>query len=167
MSRHNTMTLTTEDLLFSAEITHNIAIPPHILHPAETGKEPPPEPETVELRPLRLIDLQRIQKAGQNQNYLTSVLMVQQALVDPQMTIDQVNNLHAGLVQFLLQEVNRISGLGLAEEELRQTVQAPLAKACFILAREFGWTPEQCAGLTMGQILLYLEMLGTNQEDKG
>ena len=166
MSRHKTMTLTTEDLLFSAEITHSLTIPAHILHPAETGIEPAPEPDTVELRPLRLIDLQRIQKAAQNQSYLSSVLMVQQALVAPQMTIDQVNHLHAGLVQFILQEINRISGLGIAGDELHQTVQAPLAKACFILAREFGWTPEQCAGLTMGQILLYLEMLGNNQEDQ-
>jgi hypothetical protein len=165
MSRHNAMIVTTEDLLFSAEITHSITIPPHILHPAEMGRETVAEPATVELRPLRLIDLQRIQKAGQNQNYLTSVLMVKQALVAPPMTLDQVNHLHASLVQFLLQETNRISGLGMAGDELQQTVQAPLAKACFILAREFGWTPEQCAGLTMGQILLYLEMLGNNPEE--
>ena len=161
------MTLTTEDLLFSAELTHSITIPPHILHPAETASATPSEAETVELRPLRLIDLQRIQKAGPNQTYLTSVLMVQQAMVAPHMTIDQVNGLHAGLVRFLLQEVNRISGLGMAGDELRQTVQAPLAKACFILAREFGWTPEQCAALTMGQILLYLEMLGNTPEEGG
>ena len=37
-------------------------------------------------------------------------------------------------------------------------VQAPLAKACFVLAKEFGWTPEQVSGMTIGQILLYLEM---------
>ncbi len=159
------MTLQTEDLLFSAEITHTIPVPPHILYPAEPDKEPPQSIGTVELRPLRLIDLQRIHKAGENQNHLTSVLMVQQALVDPKMTIEQVNSLHAGLVQFLLQEINRISGLGLAGDELRETVQAPLAKACFILAREFGWTPEQCAGLTMGQVLLYLEMLGNKTEE--
>jgi hypothetical protein len=159
------MTLTTEDLLFSAEITHTLTIPAHVLHPAAPDKKAPPDSDTVELRPLRLIDLQRIQKAAQNQSYLSSVLMVQQALVAPQMTIDQVNHLHAGLVQFILQEINRISGLGMGGDELRQTVQAPLAKACFILAREFGWTPEQCAGLTMGQILLYLEMLGHDEED--
>ena len=159
------MTLTSEDLLFSAEITHSITIPPNILNPAGSGDTSSSEPATVELRPLKLLDLQRIQKAGRDQDYLTSVLMVQQALVSPKMTVEQVNRLHAGLVQFLLQEVNRISGLGLAGDELRQSVQAPLAKACFILAREFGWTPEQCAGLTMGQILLYLEMLGSNQEE--
>ena len=159
--------LTTEDLLFSAEITHQVVIPPHILRPAEEKTETEDGPATVELRPLRLIDLQRIQKAGQDQHHLTSVLMVQQALVQPKMSIDQVNNLHAGLVQFLLAEVNRISGLAVSSDELQQTVQAPLAKACFILAREFGWTPEQCADLSMGQVLLYLEMLGKNDQEVG
>jgi hypothetical protein len=42
-------------------------------------------------------------------------------------------------------------------------VQAPLAKACFILAKEFGWTPEEVSGMTIGQILLYLEMSHNEQ----
>ncbi|MGI6655689.1 MAG: hypothetical protein ACOX5Z_02465 [Desulfobulbus sp.] len=159
------MTLTSEELLFAAELTHTVTIPAHILHPA--GDEADAAPGSVELRPLRLLDLQRIHKAARDQSVLTSVLMVQQALVEPKMSVDQVNRLHAGLVQHLLAEVNRISGLGLEGDELRQTVQAPLARACFILAREFGWTPEQCASLTMGQILLYLEMLGENREEAG
>ena len=79
------------------------------------------------------------------------------------------DGVHVGQDDFPVAEVRRPVRpnklVGLAGDELRQTVQAPLAKACFILAREFGWTPEQCAGLTMGQILLYLEMLGTNQEE--
>jgi hypothetical protein len=33
-----------------------------------------------------------------------------------------------------------------------------LAKACFILAKEFGWSPEDVSAMTIGQILLYLEM---------
>ena len=41
---------------------------------------------------------------------------------------------------------------------LEEHVQAPLARACFILAKEFGWTPEEVSGMTIGQILLYLEM---------
>ncbi len=157
--------LTTEDLLFSAELTHKVVIPPQVLRPGAENPEETASPATVELRPLRLLDLQRIQKAGQDRQYLSSVLMVQQALVQPKMSIDQVNSLHAGLVQFLLAEVNRISGLAVSGDELRQTVQAPLARACFILAREFGWTPEQCAGLSMGQVLLYLEMLGKNERE--
>jgi hypothetical protein len=43
-------------------------------------------------------------------------------------------------------------------------VQAPLAKACFVLADEFGWTAEDVAGMTIGQILMYLEMAGRVSE---
>jgi hypothetical protein len=93
--------------------------------------------------------------------------MVQQALVEPKLSIDQVNRMHAGLVEFLLREVNRISGLAMSADELETAVQAPLARACFVLSREFGWTPEQCAGLTVGQVLLYLEMLGRNRAGEG
>ena len=85
--------------------------------------------------------------------------MVQQSLVEPAMTVDQVGNLPAGLMQFLLAEVNRISGLSLSEDEMQHAVKAPLTKAVFVLAKEFGWTPSECSELTVGQVLLYLEML--------
>ena len=71
--------------------------------------------------------------------------------------------MHAGLVEFLLHEVNRISGLALAGDELEQVVHAPLARACFVLAREFGWTPDECARLTIGQVLLYVDLLGRGE----
>jgi len=63
--------------------------------------------------------------------------------------------------------VNRISGLGMSADELEQAVQAPLAKACFTLAREFGWSPEQCANLSVGQVLLYLEMAARDRATVG
>ena len=87
------------------------------------------------LRPLVLADVQRIQRAARDERALTSVLMVQQALVEPTVTVEQVNRMHAGLVEFLLGEVNRISGLQLDRDELEEAVQAPLARACFVLAR--------------------------------
>jgi len=89
--------------------------------------------------------------------------MVTQALVEPRLRIDQVHRLPAGLVEFLLAEVNRVSGLSLHRDELAEAVHAPLARACFVLAQEFGWTPDRCAELTVGQILLYLEMLGRGE----
>ena len=73
--------------------------------------------------------------------------------------------MHAGLVQFLLREVNRLSGLDLGADEIESLVRAPLARACFVLAREFGWTPDECASLTMGQIMLYVAMLGRRGEE--
>ena len=112
------------------------------------------------LRPLVLADVQRVQQAAREDKALTSVLMVQQALVEPAVTVEQVNRMHCGLVEFLLGEVNRISGLRIGRDELDEVVHAPMARACFVLAREFGWTPDECAALTVGQVLIYLEMLG-------
>jgi hypothetical protein len=148
--------LTADDLLLGGAETHTISVPAAILHPTGGGDGD----GTVVLRPLRLVELQRIHKAAQDQEALTSVLMVQQALVEPKLSIDQVSRMHAGLVQFLLREVNRLSGLDLGADEIEALVKAPLARACFVLAREFGWTPDECANLTMGQIMLYVAMMG-------
>jgi hypothetical protein len=57
-----------------------------------------------------------------------------------------------------VEQINAISGINTPQDQLAELVQAPLAKACFILAREFGWSPEDVSGMTIGQILLYLEM---------
>ncbi|HKE20253.1 MAG TPA: hypothetical protein VKB80_35510 [Kofleriaceae bacterium] len=152
------MSLSVGDLLLGGSLTHTVEIPAHVLAPAGGGA-----PATVQLRPLRLVDVHRIQKAAQESQALTSVLMVQQALVEPKATIDEVNRMHAGLVEFLLREVNRISGLTMNGDEIQSVVQAPLARACFVLSRELGWTPDECAGLTLGQILLYVEMIGRGQ----
>ncbi len=160
-------TLTTDELLIGGRATHTVALPDGVLSPALTpaskATEPDGEAATVVIRPLVLADVQRIHKAAGEQRALVSVLMVQQALVEPSLSIDQVNQMHAGLVQFLLAEVNRVSGLTIATDELNEAVQAPMARACFTLAREFGWTPDECAELTVGQVLLYLEMLGRGE----
>lgn len=153
------MALSAEELLLGSEATAVVEIPPEVLEPAGGGGDA--APSTVVIRPLTLADVQRIQRAARDERALTSVLMVQQALVEPKVTVEQVNRMHAGLVEHLLREVNRVSGLQLERDELQETVQAPLARACFVLAREFGWTPEECAALTLGQALVYLELLGS------
>lgn len=146
--------LTAEDLLAGSGQTHAVVIPADVM-PAGAGAVG----GEVLLRPLTVADVQRIGKATRDQGVLASVLMVQQALVDPDMTIDQVGALPAGLARFLLAEVNKISGLALSEDDLHNAVKAPLTRATFVLAREFGWSPSQCSELTVGQVLLYLEML--------
>jgi hypothetical protein len=148
--------LTTDELLLGGSATHTVEIPPDVLMSGDV-------PARVVLRPLVLADVQRIHHAAQESRDLTSVLMVQQALVEPKVTLDDVNHMHAGLVEFLLHEVNRISGLTLGGDELEQVVRAPLARACFVLAREFGWTPDECARLTVGQVLLYVDLLGRGE----
>jgi len=165
--------LSVDDLLLGAGTTHVVAVPADVLRPADAGRPAEgaahangsggPGGATVVIRPLVLADVQRIHKAAQASNVLTSVLMVAQALVEPRASVDEVSRMHAGLVEFLLGEVNRVSGLSLAGDDLDEALRAPLARACFVLAREFGWTPEECAGLTLGQILLYVEMLGRGE----
>ena len=149
--------LTTDELLLGGRGKHTVDVPPDVL--MGDGDVP----SQVVLRPLVLADVQRIHQAATDSRDLTSVLMVQQALVEPTVTIDDVNHMHAGLVEFLLHEVNRISGLTLGGDELEQVVRAPLARACFVLAREFGWTPDECARLTVGQVLLYVDLLGRGE----
>ncbi len=90
---------------------------------------------------------------------LTAGLMVQRALVEPELNLAQVGALHAGLLHYLLERVNEISGISASGELLQQAVSAPLSRAAFVLAREFGWTPQQVSELTLGQVLLNLEML--------
>jgi hypothetical protein len=149
--------LTTDELLLGGSTTHTVDVPADVLM-GDAGT-----PAQVVLRPLVLADVQRIHQAAAESRDLTSVLMVQQALVEPKVTIEDVNQMHAGLVEFLLHEVNRISGLTLGGDELEQVVRAPLARACFVLAREFGWTPDECARLTVGQVLLYVDLLGRGE----
>ena len=163
------MALTCDQLLLGGTATHTVEIPEEILRPSVDGANASSEtdgvdgPSQVVLRPLLLADVQQIHEAAKESRDLTSVLMVQQSLVEPKVTLDDVNHMHAGLVEFLLHEVNRISGLSLDRDELEEVVQAPLARACFVLGREFGWTPDECARLTVGQVLLYLELLGRGE----
>jgi len=145
-------TLTTEELLAGSSLTHPIDVPAELI-PGNGGLA-----GQVVLKPLTVKDVQLIVKATRDDAALSSSLMIQQALVEPALTAAQVAALPAGLARFLVDQVNRISGLTTSADDLTEHVQAPLARACFALAREFGWTPEEASGLTIGQILLYLQM---------
>lgn len=154
-----TKMLTSEQLLAGAAATYTVAVPAALLGPGGEGAAD----GEVTLRPLTVRDVQRVAQAAKEQRLLTSVLMVQQSLVNPKLTIEETGSLSAGLLEFLLGRVNEISGLRLEEDDLDQAVRAPLARACFILSREFGWTPLETAALTVGQVLLYLEMLARQE----
>jgi hypothetical protein len=148
------MTLTAEELLAGSALTHEVDIPPDLL--GDDGSSP--GGGRVVLRPLTVRDLQRIGKAARDDEGLSAALLIQEALVEPQLKLDQVSQLPAGLARFLVGLINDISGISTPRDALEEHVQAPLAKACFVLAKEFGWTAEEVSGMTIGQILLYLEM---------
>lgn len=148
--------LTAEELLAGGDLTYEVEIPPHILNPGggEAGAV-----NTVRLRPLTIRDIQLISRAARENDELIGTLMVQRALVEPELSVAEVSVMHAGLVQFLLHEVNRISSITTTTQQVAAVVEDPLAKAAFILAREFGWTPQEISDLTLGQVLVHLQML--------
>ena len=148
------MMLTPEELLAGGSLNHQVEIPADLL----PGREDDLASRQVNLKPLSIHDLQRIDKASKDDESLSAALMIKQAMAEPSLTLDHVLALPAGLGRFLVEQINVISGIDTPRDSLEEYVQAPLAKACFILAKEFGWTPEEVSGMTIGQILLYLEM---------
>jgi hypothetical protein len=155
------MILSAEQILAGGGLTHEVEVPAPLVSSNGSAAE-----GRVVLRPLTVRDLQRIGKAAREDDSLAATLMLQQAMVEPPLDLDQVGQMPAGLARFLLERVNAISGISTPCDELEELVQAPIAKACFILAKEFGWTPEEVSGMTIGQILLYLEMTHTSGNGK-
>ncbi len=155
------MALNADDLLAGSSLTHEINIPAELLgHEAGDSFS-----SQVMLRPLTVRDLQRIGKAANDDDSLSAALMIQTAMAEPVLKFDQVSQLPAGLARFLVDRINAISGIDASGDMLKEYVQTPLAKACFVLAKEFCWTPEEVSGMTIGQILLYVEMArGDNAE---
>lgn len=145
--------LTAEELLAGGALTFDVTVPSAVLSAAGMSSG------QVRLKPLTVRDLQLITRAAKDNDALTSALMVQTALIEPRVSLPQVNAMHVGLLEFLLDQVNRISGIAVDAGDMRAATEDPLVRAAFILAREFGWTPEQVGELTLGQIMLHLQML--------
>ena len=97
---------------------------------------------------------------AQSKNRILNVLPQNiYAAVEPHLKQNEIANMRSGLVSFLVDAINRISGLSATDDEMREMIESPLVRAFFVLAKEFNWTPQQVKELTVGQILGYLEML--------
>lgn len=158
------MPLSVEELLAGGSLTHTIEIPEKVLYPNGNPKQQEKREHTVTIRPLTLKDIQLIHKASKDNPVLSSSLMLQHTLVEPKLKLEQINSMHSGLLSFLVSKVSQISGLSIAGDTLTSLVQAPLARTCFIMAKEFGWTPQEVSEMTIGQILLYLEMINESSK---
>jgi len=152
------MMLSAEELLAGSRLTFEVEVPEEILEPTQNGNGEGPA-RKVQLRPLTVNDLQLVSRAAKESDNLVATLMVQRALVEPEMSVAEATTMHVGLMQFLLRQVNRISAIEATSDLLSATMEAPLTKAAFVLAKEFGWTPQQVNELTLGQVLLHLKML--------
>lgn len=144
--------LSAEDLLAGSGTEHEVEVPARLLPDAEGDR-------TVRLKPLTVRDLRLIARAARENEDLSGALMVRQALVEPQLSIEQIGALPAGLLQFLLREVNRISGITASEDEVLSALEDPLVKASLLLSRELGWTPEEVGRLTLGETMLHVAAL--------
>ncbi len=148
--------LSAEDLLAGAKTSEVVEIPESLL---AAGEVEAVEDRRVRIKPLSVHELRLIVRAARDNGELTAALMVQQALVEPALTMPEVSAMPVGLLQFLLTHVNRISGISASEAELLQAVEDPLTRATFVLSRQFGWTPDEIGEMTIGQLLTHLQML--------
>jgi len=144
--------LTADELLAGSALRFEVEVPMPWVDNARGATR-------VRLRPLTVADLQLVTRAARENGALVAALMVRTAIEEPKLSLAQVNAMPVGLLEFLLAEVNRVSGLAVAPPALEEAAEQPLARAAHVLATRFGWTPQQLGEMTLGQILLHLQML--------
>ena len=104
--------LTAEDLLAGSTTTFEITLPPEILHPGQQAiSKTQTEEMAVEIRPLTIGKFQLIMKAARQDAGLIPLLMIKEAVVEPKLSMDQIKQMHMGLIEFLIGHIRRVSGL--------------------------------------------------------
>ncbi|GAA5012381.1 hypothetical protein [Actinopolymorpha pittospori] len=154
-------TLTADDLLAGTSVVHDVELPQRLLDPL-SGKDLPAG--VVRLRPLTVQTLVLVSRAARDDPGLVPVLMVKEALVEPRLSLEQVRALSIGLLHFLVAAVNTASGLAADGEVLDGPMSSPMADVHVLLATHFGWSPDQVAQLTPGQVAVYLAGVERLQE---
>src|SRR3954447_9791151 len=102
--------LSAQDLLAGSNIVHEIDVPADLLHPrVETIGFA--QPKSIRIRPLTVGALAVISRAARDDASLAPLLMIRESLVEPALSVEQIRQIHVGLVHFLLGEINQVSGL--------------------------------------------------------
>jgi hypothetical protein len=153
-ARQEGQVLTAQELLAGSLLVHDVAVPASVLRPG--GEAGQGVGGKVRLRPLKVVALALIAKASQEDPSLVPLLMIKESLVEPVLPLEQIRQMHAGLVHFLVVAINRISGLDSGEGAAHRASASAIGEAHLQLARHFGWTPAQVAELTPGQVAVYL-----------
>lgn len=150
--------LSAQDLLAGGQLVHTVAVPSGVLRPrpqhgddAETGAT-----GFVRLRPLSVGTLTLISRAARDDASLVPLLLIKESLVEPTVSLEQARQMHIGLVDFLVGQINLISGLSPDGGSYEEAAHSPLGQSHLLLAKLFGWTPEQVAQLTPAQVMVYL-----------
>ena len=156
--------LSAADLLAGSKAVQEVTIPAAVLQPASLNSEeaggdacgPMGQGGCVRMRPLSIAVLTLISRAAREDPGLIPLLMIKEAVVEPQLTLEQIRQMHVGLVYYLVEQVNRLSGLAADGATLDEATDSPLGRTHLLLAKHFGWTPEQVGQLTPGQVAVYL-----------
>ncbi|MBW4528267.1 MAG: hypothetical protein KME18_24320 [Phormidium tanganyikae FI6-MK23] len=106
----NSVTISPEDLFLGSSNTFEVEIPPEVLNPI-SGRTSENSNSIVRLRPLTIGTFQLIMKAARQDAGLVPLLMIKEALVEPALSLEQVKQLHLGLVNFLIDQIRQVSGL--------------------------------------------------------
>jgi hypothetical protein len=145
--------LSAQELLAGSALVHEVAVPAAVLSPgSENGER---VAGTVRIRPMRVATLALIARAAREDPSLVPLLMIKDAVVVPALELEQIRQMHAGLVHFLVERINVLSGLD-GGEGARGAAASPIGETHLLLARHFGWAPQQVAELTPGQVAVYL-----------
>jgi hypothetical protein len=147
--------LSAQDLLAGSGVVHTIHVPQAVLTPGVGSQGDAPSGQ-VRMRPLSVATITLISRAARDDVSLVPLLMIKESLVEPALTLDQIRSMHVGLVHFLVGQVNQISGLSADGEALDDAAGSPIGRTHLLLAKHFGWTPDQVGQLTPGQVAVYL-----------
>lgn len=147
--------LSAQDLMAGSGIVHEVHVPPEILQPL-SSTDAGAAPGKVRLRPLSVAALSMISRAARDDAGLIPLLMIKESVVEPALTLDQIRQMHVGMAHFLVSRINTLSGLEADGEMVSGAVQTPITQAHILLAKHFGWTPQQVGQLTPAQVAVYL-----------
>jgi len=111
MSGHK---ITPEDLLAGGDALFEVLIPENIVFPPGIENETKFDEKKgllVKMSPVTIGTFQLIMKAAKSDPGLIPLLMIEQALSEPKFNMDQVKRLNLGVVNFLIENIRKISGL--------------------------------------------------------
>ena len=145
--------MSVQDLLAGASVPYETLVPARVLTPGAQGDA---NPGLIRLRPLTVGVLALVSRAARDDAALVPLLMIKEGMVEPAVTLDEVRHMHIGLVHFLIGRINEISGLSSDGQALDEAAESPEGRTHVLLAKHFGWTPEQVAQLTPAQVAVYL-----------
>ncbi|HHG83929.1 MAG TPA: hypothetical protein ENJ82_04205 [Bacteroidetes bacterium] len=104
----NESPVTADELLAGANATYRLEVPAEVVRPGAEGEN---KPVVIQLRPVTIGGFQLILKAAKDDPGMIPILLIKESLVEPEMNLQQVQRLHLGLVEYLVNHIRKISGM--------------------------------------------------------